>query len=153
MLHIYTMFIWTFFVFEWSLNLTRVGTVQQSHHILGLLPQTIEEGDHQIADVLCIVGCERVLVSFDGGQGKTLALEFTPSGRGNLTSMWGFSWLMKKINKSKIQFKWRCWSYCTCYWRQQWSLGTRAPEAPAPVHPQSKRQSSSPPQSHRSSAD
>lgn len=65
---------------EPSLDLTRVGTVQQSHHILGLLPQTLEEGDHQIADVLCVVGGERVLVSFDGGQCEALALEFTPSG-------------------------------------------------------------------------
>lgn len=59
--------------------------VQQSDHVLGLLPQTLEEGDRQIADVLCIVGGERVLVSFDGGQGKTLALEFTPSGKFNFT--------------------------------------------------------------------
>lgn len=69
------------FLFESSLDLTRVETVQQSHHILGPLPQTLEEGHHQIADVFCIVGGERVLVSFDGGQGKTLALEFTPSGK------------------------------------------------------------------------
>lgn len=71
--------------------LTGVGTVQQSHHILGLLPQTLEEGDHQVADVLCIVGGERVLVSFDGGQSKTLALEFTPSGRRHFTLERGFS--------------------------------------------------------------
>lgn len=66
---------------EESESITRIWTVQQSHHILGLLPQALEEGDHQIADVLCIVGGERVLVSFDGGQRETLALEFTSSAK------------------------------------------------------------------------
>lgn len=67
-----------------SVNLTRVGTVQEPHHILGLLPQTLEEGDHQITDVLGVVGRERVLVSLNGGQGETLALQFTSSGKLNL---------------------------------------------------------------------
>lgn len=64
-----------------SPGLTGVGTVQQPHHILGPLPQTLEEGHHQISDVLGVVGRECVLVPFDGGQSKTLALEFTPSER------------------------------------------------------------------------
>lgn len=69
------------FKYKTSVNLTRVGTVQQSHHVLGPLPQTLEEGDHQVPDVLRVVGGERVLVCFDGGQSETLTLKFTPSAR------------------------------------------------------------------------
>ena len=64
-----------------SRGLTGVGTVQQLDQLLGPRPEIVEEGHHQISDVLGVVGGERVLVSFDGGQSKTLALEFTPSGR------------------------------------------------------------------------
>lgn len=53
---------------------TWVQAVQQSHHIFGPLPQTLEEVDHQVPDVFCIVGGERILVSLDGGQSKTLSL-------------------------------------------------------------------------------
>lgn len=64
-----------------SPDLTRIGTVQQSDHILGPLPQTLKEVDHEVADVLRVVGGERVLVPFDGGQREALPLEFTSSGR------------------------------------------------------------------------
>lgn len=63
------------------MNITRIGTVHQCHHEFGPLPQTLEESDHQVPDVLGVVGRERVLVSFDGGESKTLALEFAPPGR------------------------------------------------------------------------
>lgn len=62
-------------------ELTWVRTVQQSHHVFGPLPQPLQEGDHQVPDVLCIVGGERVLVSFDGGQCKTLTLQLSSSGK------------------------------------------------------------------------
>ena len=66
-------------------RLTRVGAVQQSHHIFGPLAKAIQELHHQVADVLGVVGGERVLVPFDGGQGEALALELTASvGRGVL---------------------------------------------------------------------
>lgn len=64
-----------------TLKLTRVWTVQQSNHVFGLLPQTVQEGDHQVPDVLRVVGGEGVLVSFDGGQCETLTLQFSPSGQ------------------------------------------------------------------------
>lgn len=66
---------------------TRVGTVQKSDDVLGPLPQTFKEVDHKVADVLRVVGGERVLVPFDGGQREALPLEFSSSGRQRCETM------------------------------------------------------------------
>lgn len=64
-------------------GLTGVGVVLQRDHELGPLPQAFQEGHHQVADVLCIVGGEGVLVSFDGRQSETLTLQLSSPERGN----------------------------------------------------------------------
>ena len=48
--------------------LTRVGVVLQGHHVLRPLSKPLQEGDHQVTDVLGVAGGEGVLVPLDGGQ-------------------------------------------------------------------------------------
>lgn len=61
--------------------LTRAGVVLQGHHILRPLSEPLQEGDHQVTDVLSIAGGEGVLIPLDGGQRKAGGYQFrSPAG-------------------------------------------------------------------------
>lgn len=53
-----------------------VGVVLERNYKLGPLPESFQEGDHQVPDVLCVVGREGVLVAFNSSQSETLTLQF-----------------------------------------------------------------------------
>lgn len=58
-----------------------VGVVLECDDKLGPLPQALQEGHHQVMNVLCIVGREGVLISFDGCQSETLSLQLSSPER------------------------------------------------------------------------
>lgn len=60
---------------------TGVGVVLERDHKLGPLPETFQEGDNQVPDVLSVTGGEGVLVTFDGRQREALTLKFASSGK------------------------------------------------------------------------